>query len=584
MWFIPREQDVRLVQSVHRDLHTVVSPFVTLSPPARACSSLEEMRAIHNATHCSTAFEAACATATTVSSSVTAHTTPTRAASEESADYSPPCTTPSSAQDTSTFFALRDIPAGMFILSIPTEAVFFARPPPASDVVLSYFMHVEDLIGQLVAAAEEDGQASHKGYVRYLMQSVVPCRNLPFLTREEMQTLMPTLACPATDATTQGEAFGGDHVRVDGPHETHVRRTTHHSHPAWQLWQFFHEDMAGLPLSPYLRERLSKEEYAWWVSLVLSRREGAATYIPLVDKFNHDPSPTCYYTMSTPDTFCAIDVLDNLMAGVSGTLLYQPHVHVFTIHHVRAGEPLTLCYASATHGRYTYPTTTTTHPASLSKAAQSWRRDGLGASGESGDADEAAMLSLPLTRDDKRVTRDTHRDKVNCGMVRKKGDPDRTHAGAVGGGNGGVFDRRTDNHNNHADHDARAWNEKDASCTGKEHERRAACAVREMFGDTDGSVVDSSAATDTMSFTDVRTLGRAAGAEEGVRIIPGQHAGRQEVHTEEGRATWQLQWGFVPPCDAVYSASDLQQVATIVAERRVDTRRLLFPTKPKRSH
>ncbi|EAN78662.1 hypothetical protein, conserved [Trypanosoma brucei brucei TREU927] len=297
----------------------------------------------------------------------------------------------------SSFVATRNILPGVFLLSVPTSAIFFSSPPPATDPLTSFFMHVEDLVGQLVAVeCSGDPPPSHAGYVDYLKKSVTPCNNLPFLEMGEVTQLL-------------GKAKSSVGVTT-GLEDT--------SSPALQLWEYFHRDMEGLPLSVFLRERLTKEEYAWWVSLVLSRRTGAATLIPVVDKLNHSPEPNCYYTMATEESFCGIDVFDNMLAGVDSELLYEPYLHTFSIREIKEGEELSLCYAS------------------------------------------------PATNPKQR------------GVV---GAP-------VSGGGDGI-----------------------------------------------------------------------------------------SVATGEGRAAWQLQWGFIPSIDSPYTSADLLEVATIVAERRVDIRQKLFP-------
>ncbi|KAH9589447.1 SET domain [Trypanosoma melophagium] len=298
----------------------------------------------------------------------------------------------------SSFVATRRILPAVFLLSLPVAAVFFAQPPPSADPVTSFFMHVEDLVGQLVVAgsgSEPDGWCpSHAGYVDYLKKSVVPSNNLPFLEKEEIIQLLKEEKKKKTISGNKS-----------------VTKNNLEKSPAVQLWEYFHDDMNGLPLTAFLRERLSKEEYAWWVSLVLSRRSGAATLIPVVDKLNHHPEPNCYYTMSTEESFCGIDVFDNLLAGVPSDLLYEPYLHTFSIREIHEGEELTLCYASPTlHGK--------------------------------------------------------------------------------------------------------------------------------QSGSTSGGI---------------------------------------SVTSPEGRAAWQVQWGFIPEMDSPYSSDDLKEVATIVAERRVDLRQMNFP-------
>lgn len=42
---------------------------------------------------------------------------------------------------------------------------------------------------------------------------------------------------------------------------------------------------------------------------------------------------------------CGLDVLDNLLAGVPAGRLYEPHVHLFALRSIRAGEAITLSYS-----------------------------------------------------------------------------------------------------------------------------------------------------------------------------------------------------------------------------------------------
>lgn len=395
-WFRPREQDTRFLQDGRFQLHLTVSPFITLSPPGIP---------------------------------------------REGKHPPPPSPRPTQHAESSSFRAVKAIPAGMHVLSLPTDAVLFADPPPTADPLLSFFMHVEDLVGQLVAADEDPGSVHH-GYVSYLKDSIVPARNLPFLSEEEVVKLVGATSAGAVESQVSDGAV--------------------QEHTALALWRFFHKDMQGAPLSVFLRDHLDKDSYAWWVSAVLSRRAGTASLIPVLDKLNHSPLPNCYYTMSSRRTVCGLDVFDNLLAGVPLPYLYEPYVHVFTIRDVRPGEELTLCYASAPEGLY--------------------------------------KMHSPSSPGVRSPTAD--------GATAAPGSP--TTVGPM-----------------------------DA-------------ALQALFPpvDADGGVATCQ------------------------RLL---HPGRQHVDLPEGRSAWQMQWGWVPACDAVYSEADLRVMAALVAERRVGTRRLLFP-------
>ncbi|CBZ25631.1 conserved hypothetical protein [Leishmania mexicana MHOM/GT/2001/U1103] len=440
LWLRPRLQDVAVVQSAMQNLKFIVSPLVVLSSPPQVAAS------------------------------------PPRAGSTgTSAAVHHDAARPTSYEECSRWYATRPIPAGMFLMSLPTEAALFANPPPATDPVLTFYMQVEELVGQLVSAVG-DVTAPHHGYASYLCDSVVPSRNLPFLTTADVQQLFRTTTVGSAAQLPQVPAHAAD---ADNDASGAV------DSPALSLVSFFHEDMAGEPLSDYLRTRLSRPEYAWWVSLVLSHRAGTTSLLPMVDKLNHSPFPNCYYTMATEDTMCGIDVLDNLLAGVPGELLYQPYVHVFALRDIPAGAELTLCYASASDGAY--------KPA--------------------GRHPPAPPSSLPA----------------------RESDGARRHASAA-----------------------------PEAAEGLEEVMRALFSHSDVAALTEsGDGISSGGANVDPAFaSQLRRL---------------QHPGRQEVDTPEGKARWLLQWGFVPPCDALYSAQDLREMAALIAERRVDMRSSLFP-------
>ncbi|KPA78613.1 putative mitochondrial hypothetical protein [Leptomonas pyrrhocoris] len=468
LWLRPRGQDVAVVQSAIRDLKLLVSPLLLLAPPPYVSTQARET------------------------------SLPPPAAVEQQQQRR----RPTSYEECSRWYATQPIPAGMFLLSIPTEAVLFANPPPASDPLLGYFMQVEELVAQLVDAAATGGTAHH-GYASYLCDSVVPCRNLPFLTPADLQKEFSREAAAASG----GEA--GSHLSSGPPppllrglaenrgqdESDSNREASASDSPAISLLSFFHDDMSGEPLSDYLRARLSKAEYAWWVSLVLSHRAGSSSLLPMLDKLNHSPIPNCYYTMATEETVCGLDVMDNLLAGVPEELLYQPYVHLFAMRDIKAGEELTLCYASAAEGVY--------RPAGVHPPPR------------------PASLRTPPPPEFLRST-----------VENSSGSGEDTQRAA----------QSTEN-------------------------------VSDFMESLFSSAAVAAAATAT-----VPAIGSAADRTDVSRELRHlQHPGRQEVSTAEGSASWRLQWGFVPPCDAVYSAKDLVEMAALVAERRVDTRAALFP-------
>lgn len=468
LWLRPRLQDAAVVRSAVRDLRFLVSPLLLLSPPPYTSDAADYG---------------------------VLGTSPSRLAVPAAASMAPQHRRrrPASQEECSRWYATQPIPAGMFLMSIPTQAVLFAHPPPTSDPLLTYFMHVEELVAQLVEAAATE-TAPHHGYATYLCDSVVPCSNLPFMTPGELQRVF------AQEAAAKS-TLSGDEGSLTSKFERHGLRApleqSRKSHeeaaeseeaepfsdsPAFSLLSFFHEDMGGEPLSNYLRSRLSKEEYAWWVSLVLSHRAGSSSLLPMIDKLNHSPLPNCYYTMATEESVCGLDVLDNLFAGVPEELLYQPYVHLFAIRDIAAGEELTLCYASAAEGSY--------KPAGVHLPPR------------------PASLQGPAPSSSPTSVR--HPNTQNVAAAKAKA------------------------------------------------EEELSSFMEALFP----------AST---------SVAAAGGKDSAAGLRRLQHPGRQEVHTAEGSASWRLQWGFVPPCDAVYSARDLAEVAALVAERRVDTRAVLFP-------
>jgi hypothetical protein len=466
LWLRPRPQDAAVVRSAIRDLRFLVSPLLLLSPPPYV-GPLDSRGA-------------------------TSRAPPPPSPGQETQHQQQ--LRPTTYEECSRWYATQPIPAGMFLMSIPTQAVLFADPPPASDPLLTFFMQVEELVAQLVDAAATD-QAAHHGYVTYLCNSVVPCRNLPFLQVADLREAFEKEVEANNGAPLPAAADDGNNGLTGSPPQQGVALDS----PALSLLSFFHEDMSGEPLSDYLRARLTKEEYAWWVSLVLSHRAGSSSLLPMIDKLNHSPLPNCHYTMATDESVCGLDVLDNLLAGVPEELLYQPYVHLFAIRDIQAGEELTLCYTSAAEGAYrpagTHPPP---RPASL-PASSSVVRQTNGCGQCSSGTGDASMPDAPAA--------------AEMGDVMESLFPHPTTATVT--------------------------------------------APKASIGGSAGGGTDDAAL--------LRELQHL------------QHPGRQEVHTAEGRATWRLQWGFVPPCDAVYSARDLMEVAALVAERRVDTRAALFP-------
>lgn len=205
----------------------------------------------------------------------------------------------------SQFVAARDIPAGMLLMSIPTESALTSNAPQteSGDLLLDNHMHIDDLAAQLLSYSE-DRTAPHYDYANYLLNTVTPPKNLPFLKKMD-------LVCP----------------------------------DAVPMWDMFHTTMTKSPLNEFLHSRLTPEEYLWFVSVVMSRRSGLTTLIPVLDKLNHDEVPNSYFSMSSESSFCGLDVVDNLVAGVDLSLIFTPYIHLFAINPIPRGHALTISYS-----------------------------------------------------------------------------------------------------------------------------------------------------------------------------------------------------------------------------------------------
>lgn len=57
-----------------------------------------------------------------------------------------------------------------------------------------------------------------------------------------------------------------------------------------------------------------------------------------------------------------------------------------------------------------------------------------------------------------------------------------------------------------------------------------------------------------------------------------RHPGKSCVDTLEGQGSWHLQWGFAPKDDAFFSSQDLMEMGILLTEKRVEERKLLFPS------
>lgn len=275
--------------------------------------------------------------------------------------------------------AVRDIDAGMFLCSIPSAAGLTANPPPSDDRMLNFILSIEDLIGQLLAAEgrilatgttdpaaslsssgrhhHDDAAASmelssHATYVSYLKETVVPPKNLPFLTlndlltyHEQQQQAASTNNNnnPLATSSSSTEKNGGDGATHNNTNSGSSSNSGLSS-GAVDVCNFFHQEMGGEPLSDVLREALTPDEYRWYVSLVLSRRLRSGLLVPLLDKLNHHHEPNSYFTMASESEFCALDVLDNILAGVETLYLHEPYLHVFSIAPIAKGEPITMSY------------------------------------------------------------------------------------------------------------------------------------------------------------------------------------------------------------------------------------------------
>jgi hypothetical protein len=238
-----------------------------------------------------------------------------------------------------TFVARRPIEAGMFLISLPVASMILAQTPPvqhpagaqkgsssddARESIEStrFVADVEDLATQLLWALS-DPSDNHHAYAMFLRQVPAP-PNLPYMKPWQFKSM-------------------------EGA-EMHML--------------FEHEFKTDRPLCPGLHG-VSEMEKRWAIAHVLSRRVGKRALCPVVDLLNHHVSPNAHYTAmtfdSTPATadredashtgeasqLTALDVLDNVMAGVEDDALLEPHLHVFSLVRIAAGAPITLSYSAA---------------------------------------------------------------------------------------------------------------------------------------------------------------------------------------------------------------------------------------------
>lgn len=348
--------------------------------------------------------------------------------------------------NTSTFIAARNIPAGVFLMSVPTEAVLSAEGGEGAAVLAAYhadlegdedsrrqlatsaarhglllsdvlsgnvfMLSVEELAMQLAASMcpeeeevdlrgeADEGNNFTDAYVKYLLQSVKPPKNLPYLAEAEIGDVNAQEPTSTIHALWR---FFHKYQKQQPLNLAAFRQLLLGESYDEQLAYFYrraHGAHAPLPSSSLMEQQpniiaVSKTlpplpadalaEYHWLVSVALSRRLGGTVMCPLVDKLNHcvnttaaanncaeasaEPSaqggeqqranqghpapeqsppqhaPNAYYTMATTEALCGVDVFDNLVAGVSADRLYVPHVHVFSLRSIRKGDPITISYS-----------------------------------------------------------------------------------------------------------------------------------------------------------------------------------------------------------------------------------------------
>lgn len=252
---------------------------------------------------------------------------------------------------TSTFIANKNIPAGVFLMSIPTEEAVVADESEEGAAALEYhnrqlessasamnnacgltlndlkdgntfFLPVESLAMYLAIGlhpenvnhgtaqggptddrtSSEDKESSFfEKYCQYLAGTVAPPKNLAFMKSEDF-------------------LFGSK----TGGNEEGVSSSLSPTSTAHALWKHFHEYRKGQPLNRVSMRRLLQDdnttnrsrehvevadvegnpvdylsqihpplsddalqEYKWIVSVVLSRRLGPNLMVPLLDKLNH---------------------------------------------------------------------------------------------------------------------------------------------------------------------------------------------------------------------------------------------------------------------------------------------------------
>lgn len=633
LFFYPRPQDTAFVRSCMKHLKAVISPFLTLSPPPRTIArrrclaSSRDTPESHSTPVCHSGT-----TTTNPSPDGRSYTTPFEDETKE--DYRP-----YSYDSCSTFYATQFIPAGMCLMSIPTAAGFFLNPTLSSlpsttpwstsssfsptldegvevgssdtttlaslnvhhegkgvscetarervsrrvdevDSYLLYFQQLDDLVGQMISAADppandsapssvEAGEGSRKeeqeekenlagassasvlssphsspstttmvsplsGYLSYLKESVVPCKNLPFIrTKEELWEVLHPYALEdekeekhvSPQDSTEGNDDGNEKRRkksialgatstiersslsshsssslgsrspsnslspfrsAEATIQDEKKRQAFQNSAAYALWCFFHEEMKGTPLSPSLREY-----------------------------FQLPPSPltttTPSYSTSSSSTSRTLSVyhwwLSVVLSRRLGASCLMPLVD--KLNH----SPLPNCY-------YTMAAPVPVEESDSSSSSSSTSSLELLQSMTGLDVFHNLVAGVPSLY--------LYEPYFHVFALRD-----------IHPGEAVTLCYQAPSHHLYR----------------PAHTLSVSSALSEDHED--------------MTTTTAALLARASA----LRL---RHPGKSSVDTLEGQGSWQLQWGFAPSEDAFFSAQDLMEMGALLTEKRVEERKQLF--------
>ena len=214
--------------------------------------------------------------------------------------------------------------AGQFIASVPASAILRAAPPQSAPGQHSLpeegvdALVIEDLASRVLLSLV-DQESRWRPYAVLLKELAMVPANAPFLDSK-------ALRCP------EARSMAASVQRLIDQPRSAVLLACDHAHRQWA------------------------------VSTVLSRRLSGDMLCPVVDWTDHDAECNSAYTMPSSSVaacgqqeqdegqLIGMDVVDNLFAGVPLPRLLDPHLHLFALRGIRAGERITTTYCDASIG------------------------------------------------------------------------------------------------------------------------------------------------------------------------------------------------------------------------------------------